>query len=1531
MSNYKKIQEAIIKFQQNIIIDENKFFNSNNFVKSNKQNDALFSELYTINDILFGDIDDNTKQETTFKAIITLTNNCLNILSDKIMSGFDVNINITNRLLFATVISCIVNYPVMIKKMLSKIGNIKDVLQMNDTDGNNFFHYVFFNIKSLYEILEYGIPYNIIFVKNSDDISLVELLLYQNNLNLLIEDHIIDYNAINEYVNNSMNILHIAATFENNTCFQSLFDNKLISKVLLIKYDKNGNSPVMLLYKYNLSIFNNLITHEDFIFEYLGDQNKINSEYYKDNMNTILKVLIESNKMTTTLSKNNTLDLYNLFLNDIKLFEKFLESKCYDNNILLKKINDKCLFDIIVTNQVINDNLIKILESLFLENYELYYKILESNPKTASTYYYSEKIIDSIVKKDYLNFIERCASNYIEKKDDIYNIILTSLVNANSKNKKIYNIKLSKIQDLNLLTYLATTIPTIILNNTVQYENISVYDFLCYLLKYKNTMKDENIINIISKFINNKIITKPIINHNDYYVIKQSIMTSSDLTDILISNIDILLNETTIDKLYDKTILDYVILIQNNDIFKKLITSKIITSEVINYCNESQQHFTENIKSIDQLKLILENRSDFDTKYLYTKNILINLLKDGNNEILKLIISSNNFNETIFVLLYELILKRELKDANFIIMLMINHKFMKNKHMRKINKEGHNLINIAIKNKIIDLDKLLEHKYVNTKIFETIDKANNNILVNAVINNYGVDKICKSKFMSPKLYQEIFDINKFLIQYPNYDLLCHLIENNYIDKNSIQNIIINSNISDRCILGLAIIYADKKLLLELNKNNKNILKMVKDYSSIKYTSLKSIGIKIKDLLDNEGNAPIVNIAKTNKNMFIEILQENTLIYDILISKIDEEFLLNYGLKNIDDFIDYIPLEILDHKLLNVVHNAKPLIFSLKMTENLIKRFNFEIMNIKHNKTSVFHHIYTLDKNLIKHYLLYDQNNLCMFKDEMYDYILFEAPDILQLILENDNISLDNVLIFLKKILFVDNSKKYLDYFAVFAKSKYFNKNLLDYKIDEKNKTVFDCICDKYLFLDFILKNKIISSQMLLQKDENGELFIIKIKNKGIDSWHEIIKYIEKDKIKEKNNDGSTLLHILASDENFFKLYAEIKPSQEDEQIRDNYGKIYLDYLIELKNETSITYLLQNNFKIAEYQNVFKTNMFSLILDTFPHLDEHLQKYVTMDLLKNRDSYGMTTFDYIIKNSDTLLNHCIKKFNIEQLLDNYDIKGRTCLMIAAEHNIICLKILLNLNCIKEKHFYANKNSGSCLTRMITKNPQEIIILLNHKVLNMNILNLRQYDKYDGQIINMNIIQLASKYSPDALMLLLGSKYDFSHLIFEVVKKNDILLNSFKIAIIYQPECVKIFLNSKYDKKKMFIETNEISTTSCFMDALKMQPASYINLIASNEYTSKEFVHGGSNPSDYYKRLFNIDSDSDEENFETISPLLKFKDEQTDDELVQCTICSINKKKVIFNPCSHKFCVNCSIRLKKCPQCNGNIQDKLVYDQ
>jgi hypothetical protein len=393
---------------------------------------------------------------------------------------------------------------------------------------------------------------------------------------------------------------------------------------------------------------------------------------------------------------------------------------------------------------------------------------------------------------------------------------------------------------------------------------------------------------------------------------------------------------------------------------------------------------------------------------------------------------------------------------------------------------------------------------------------------------------------------------------------------------------------------------------------------------------------------------------------------------------------------------------------------------------------------------------------------------------------------------------------------------------------------------------------------------------------------------------------------------------------------------------DIFGKTCIDYIAESKHTDNMNYLLDNKLLLSNnllHIDKAGKSLFSKLLAGFPAMHMQFTELLTDEVLNVKDSMGITNLGHIIIHSEELLEYYLSSKLSKAILDEPDNNGRTCTMIAAQYNGDNLKLLLKSEYIKTQHLMLHKNIGSCLTATIKYCPKLIRFVLDSDKMTAEIMDSKENEKHFNTIISMNIVQLACKHNPEALMFLISSKYNITDHINETVGKSDDMVNAFKLAIIYQPECVEILLKSKYYTDEMINNTNNIMTKSCALDALDMQPLSFIKLAKSGKFKHVHMIFGGHSPMDrimhiYYSNRYDDNTDTQ---YEQVAddilkkcPTIKNPDQLCDStDPDACVMCSGRKNKIFISPCNHKACITCSTRTYKCHMCRGQIAQRINY--
>lgn len=147
--------------------------------------------------------------------------------------------------------------------------------------------------------------------------------------------------------------------------------------------------------------------------------------------------------------------------------------------------------------------------------------------------------------------------------------------------------------------------------------------------------------------------------------------------------------------------------------------------------------------------------------------------------------------------------------------------------------------------------------------------------------------------------------------------------------------------------------------------------------------------------------------------------------------------------------------------------------------------------------------------------------------------------------------------------------------------------------EEEPSLIFELMKEGYFELvDNLLRRKKVS---VATTDENRNNVLMKLAK--LHKYELVNKYLSKDKdiINHQNNDGDTLLHILAT-RNYMKVAGIIKKLKRNDELafnlKNNEGKTILDIAIEKDNLTTAFKILEdkrfNNIDVMSFLSFYKT-------------------------------------------------------------------------------------------------------------------------------------------------------------------------------------------------------------------------------------------------------------------------------------------------------------------------------------------------------
>ena len=216
--------------------------------------------------------------------------------------------------------------------------------------------------------------------------------------------------------------------------------------------------------------------------------------------------------------------------------------------------------------------------------------------------------------------------------------------------------------------------------------------------------------------------------------------------------------------------------------------------------------------------------------------------------------------------------------------------------------------------------------------------------------------------------------------------------------------------------------------------------------------------------------------------------------------------------------------------------------------------------------------------------------------------------------------------------------------------------------EEDPSLIFELMKEGHFYLvDSLLSKKKVS---VAETDEAGNSVLMKLLK--LHQYDLVLKYINYDKeiVNHQNNEGNTLLHILAT-RNYMKVAPIIKKLKRNEKLsynlKNNQGKTILDVAIEKDNLSTAFKILEdkrfNNIDVMSFLSFYKTFIKSgeygkytklsnleVIVSNLEKKNELLpmmDKLVTMikenfDRIKNE----------LMKNKLTSMDHIIKEVLVE---------------------------------------------------------------------------------------------------------------------------------------------------------------------------------------------------------------------------------------------------------------------------------------------
>jgi hypothetical protein len=1529
-----------------------------------------------------------------------------NLIIEKDFIGYSWEIDYYQKLAWISAIYCCHNCPNLLPVFLSEIKDNK-ILMSEDSNGYNLYVHAMTNLESFALINTDKRFDHCLYTPNSYGFNPIELFvaLARTSPNLITS---IDINKLYMYTHKfGLNILHLCALVKNSQLFIQLISNNQYkdAKKLLLQKDRNQRNPINIMLmttqeRINFDDFGPIIDADVFEASILE-----NSNGSLNNLHLYIDYFLEKNIITNALIQRN----YNWFKQWFDLtesstsIEKLIKYK-YESilNELLFCVQDPKLSIIFAMSpqllekykisfkDIINNNYPNSLYGLCVHNPEYIFEhkldLTDKNIDRSKIY---NSIFSALNSKTIMH-------NSGEKFDQItkYHKLLSRMLD----NIVLGDLDLN-INNKSLLVCIFDHYPTYFRKFIKENIITSKYwdtDLENAILESKETIHHTEIVRLL---FDNNIINKEILERNNYAFLLAAIKKHHYILNYIFESC-----ESLFDKDFNGQIFFDMIFTNNykESHFEKIIQSEtLMPTHLLNKLIDNKS-IIHGIQNIEDIKYILEHRPDFDTKLLWEPtNILVTMIDNNKDRHLLYFLNHSELKIEHSVKAFRYLFDTqsiEIQQTMFTVFL--NRGITTASFEFDIKKEKHNIMHHLIRHNLINFLQPSAYIKFSEQLMNSVSNNNSNILLNFILHTEEMESFNRNNciqniinnpyFKCEMLFEKnadnisVFDYMKNHFIEPLYTYYINKVDNKtakeflmsqiipdhnhgFDGKITIaQNIALKNNII--LLLEYACILKDKTLLFHGTESvpfqpifhlNEEFIEKILSIEINRIADIfKKLNITLDDLLiikDNHTKETILYNLIVDKGLLDSLVTQFggytvKLLQTIILE--DKSF-MKIGISFYEDFIDFIPFDILISKE----------ILSEYMTEMTANTNSF-VKLLKNNYDKLNGYI---DDKFISHVIKTDAS-ICIIKElverqnkvlsnykftkETLIEIYNNNPVLFELLIKNDglkSIFFESGVI--SMLLINDNNNKFgskeskynSSSFDVLCSSNLITTELLLSKIN--NNILIDELAKKQLMFEYLLKNKIITNDLLCRRDRDGDMTLYKLRYNA-HNFENLFNYIDWNILTETNKIGQTIFHSFATNNESIKQL--IKHKSFDSKIleqRDHFGKMCLDYVVETKQESVFDTFIKNkliNDSMIKNIDTAGVSMFEKILVHLNDKIKDITHLITYDVLAIKNGIGMTNLMQLAKYSRFGWKWYLDSDIDKNLLDINDSFGNTYLMTMCCYNSDNLELTLGKydKYIKSNHLYVHKNMGSCLTKIIKYNPQDIRHLLESKIVgdNLDVFQTREDEKYVDSIIGMNIVQLSCKYSPDSLSFLLSSKYEevIRSMIYENIGSEVDLLNSFKIAIIYQPDCISQIIKSKYYTKQLLNDTiNIMPQKNLLLDSFGYQPQSFVKLLETKSINGL-FIDGHKTNNDTaFKRIQNMVNHNkiinENTNYLLISNLFRYKDTICDNinDINCCQLCSFKQNKVLFLPCLHKCCVSCGLKIPECHICRGEINQKIVF--
>lgn len=1258
--------------------------------------------------------------------------------------------------------------------------------------------------------------------------------------------------------------------------------------------------------------------------------------------------------------------------------ERSKKTYIIDFNFMFNLVHENDVFMKVIKSRIINEQTLKqllhhqviepdlqidttLLNYLYYENYLLFNEIVEECIKIIEPSYILQcirlpknhddnkidKMLCGVIKREHID-INKSLEGLSQK-----NIIMVALQNGYMalskwviKNKQI-DYDCMDENGNSVRVYMCVYYPKLFLQ-TQEYEKLNNEEMKYILCMTQN----ESILQNISKNYAFDIdLIKEILDKNDktFLIILQYINESTLSPHILklLHNAILLQKNTTIIKaILDHSsvtpeifntkikgkyvLLDFIVKSfgkKNNDYYYKLF--KIVFNHPKNVNNDYSNTITCNEYTLPMIQLLdkygIINENNIDT-ILHINHECNKICFDVN--VVTYIVNHKYFNgEKITKLIDKVSKYNAYKSKKFISMLkcILTSTYCNDSHIH-----SNDTIALIVRDNVNMINTILESPNYSKKIFSTV--LNDIYTLKYVIQNDEImNKVINLEYydMNDLLFigDEIHNIMEILFSQGKY-ILIEKIFDRYINnttcfieflfskglaKCSIIHYVFTSHALLKKIIGLNIL--DSSHLLYKDCDGNNCLHYCASYENIDgFRLLLETGfIKKEHVYD-------INIDNDNFLTFNGKFVKHIIDSDIVDSKSLEiynnngcnvlSYLLRFDPEYAKKFINHekVTSTIFSHPALIV-----DIISTIRLGTGEEGLFSYIINHEKFEDKYLISKDNILISLLYNHYILVKQSTGELdISTENAVKLLLESPNDLSHLFSLEESSSTE---FCNLFLLINCSDPKI--FKLLLESKYINHDTFG-KYDSCGHNLLVYIFSKGLeHIKVYMESEYNTPDKKYSQDiDNDTILILCHRQAEILNYLLGKQFIDEKLMTMKNTLGRTIMHYVIR---YSESTDVLLNSSFDQSIllreQDIFGNTPV-HLACKENIKSITNILNKmDSSLMEIQNNKGKNCLMLIIKYHKILFDKVASanIITYTSLKQLDYKGNTVLSYLCRYYPKGILK-IKSFCDDALVKSRNYKYESPLMVACRYNGEAVKYLLELDVVTfDLLNYKHSDMGSGLITACKYQPIAVKYILEWDKLDINRISITNKD---GKIF----IEYACQYNNKSLKYILDSNHDFTKLLYAH--------NSFFVACKWNPDALKTLLNSKYNINKLF--TKIINDESCLDIALHSQPKAL-------KYLVEHFGdHPFFNVQNYrgYRLINELQETYPEmDNYKEIvdMDITNYDNIVYDNEKNMCYVCMIYKYRVLLSPCNHKLCVGCSFRVKECPQCRSEIEERIVFDK